>query len=61
MRRNRKSINHAVCDSFRLSQNDKCDQRDVDKQFKRTQCAFKRFWINYIKAEHENKHNKKIL
>ena len=60
-KRSRESADYAARNSFKSSRSDERDRRDVDKQSKRSQCAFNEFYENQDKNEHENKQDKRIL
>ena len=59
-KKTKKSVDYAVCYSFKSLKCDERDRRNVDKQLKRICCAFKKFRINQNKIKHENKQNKKL-
>ena len=60
-KRSRKSVDHAVRNSFKSFRSNERDRRDVNEQLKRNQCVFNEFCENKNENKHENKQDKKTL
>ena len=57
----REPADHAVRNSFKSIRSSERDQRDIDEQLKRSQCALNEFCENQDENKHENEQDKKTL
>ena len=57
----RKSADHAARNSFKSIRLNERDQRDVNEQSKRNQCALNEFCENQDENEHKNEQDKETL